>query len=244
MEVIIINTNEFEEQKPIIIDKRDFPFEDVPLSRWLIAMAILFVGFIIPNIVEIDNKFFAIGLLFITFILPLFIIDLKFFKKLFKGIKFKDIGIILFTLFLVFLTAFVTANLAKDSNLVNNPIEEFISFDNVGVIFLITLVSLMAEEILFVIPFLFVYNNIGGNRIFKIIMALLISSIIFGLAHLWTYNFNLIQCLFIIGMLRIPMSLPYIWRKNLLLTYIVHLAYDWIILFSILYFLSSGEFIK
>ena len=65
------------------------------------------------------------------------------------------------------------------------------------------------------------------------IFAWVVSSLIFGAMHLSTYNFNIVQAVIGIGIVRFVLSAVYIRRKNLTLAYIVHFLYDILIILAV-----------
>lgn len=71
-----------------------------------------------------------------------------------------------------------------------------------------------------------------GNRMLSfdrkplIIFSLLISSLLFGLLHLPVYNYNLLQCLLVIGLTRLIMSVLFFIKRNIMYSYIVHVLYN------------------
>ena len=79
------------------------------------------------------------------------------------------------------------------------------------------------------------------NNILKTIFALLLSSVIFGAMHLSTYDFNLLQAVLIISIIRMGLSLSYVLSKNLSVTYIIHIIYDWSL---IIIYLAAGQMIQ
>ncbi len=94
-----------------------------------------------------------------------------------------------------------------------------------------TLPQLLGEELLAVLPFLamlwFCTTRMGIAPGTAIAIALLLSSLLFGAAHLPTYGWNVPQSLGIIGTSRIIMTLAYIGTKNLWVSYGVHVVNDW-----------------
>ena len=124
----------------------------------------------------------------------------------------------------------------------NNPIFDVLTEDNFKSFFLSTLIQFIAEEIIFIIPFLFVINKVKiENNIIKTILAILISSIIFGAMHLSTYDFNILQAVLIISIIRTGLSMSYVISKNLSVTYIIHIIYDWTLIFI---YIAAGQMIK
>ena len=65
------------------------------------------------------------------------------------------------------------------------------------------------------------------NETFKNICAIILSSVIFGAMHITTYNFNILQAVLIISIIRAGLSMSYVFSKNLTVTYLIHIIYDW-----------------
>ncbi|MFZ4806390.1 MAG: CPBP family intramembrane glutamic endopeptidase [Hyphomicrobiaceae bacterium] len=94
--------------------------------------------------------------------------------------------------------------------------------------------QLFGEEVITFLPFLallqLLSKGFGFSRKAAIIGAWLISAVIFGLIHLPTYNWNLIQCIVIIGSARLILTLPWIMTKNIWVSTGAHIANDWLLL--------------
>lgn len=56
--------------------------------------------------------------------------------------------------------------------------------------------------------------------------ALLLSSIIFGLLHLPTYQWNWLQVIFVIGLGRVIETAAYVRTKSIWASFLVHYAFD------------------
>ncbi|MBP2025863.1 CPBP family intramembrane glutamic endopeptidase [Peptoniphilus stercorisuis] len=220
-------------------DLTDFPFEDVPNKNWALSLLVAIGGFFyisfgiwtLPKILV--NEYF-ISFLFLFFCLvALSILDNKFFNKIFKKINSKDLLIIIFTLVICYGMGFISS-LGK-TDLVENPITGIINKSNIVKILIVTAIQLIGEEILFVIPFLYVYNKmkIKKSKRISIIVAWIISSLFFGALHLPTYSFNFYQAFIVIGTVRMGMSISYILTKNLTVSYIAHVLYDFLILIGV-----------
>jgi membrane protease YdiL (CAAX protease family) len=99
-----------------------------------------------------------------------------------------------------------------------------------------TIPQLLGEEVVTLLPFLallsFLSHRFGIGRRTAIIGAWLISSVFFGLLHLPTYDWNLVQCLVIIGTARMVLTLPWILTKNIWVSTGAHIMNDWL-LFSV-----------
>lgn len=92
-------------------------------------------------------------------------------------------------------------------------------------------VQLLGEELVTILPFLAIltlsHNLTGMARNTAVIVALLASAAAFGLIHLPTYNWNLIQCLVVIGSARLVLTWAYIWSKNIWVSTGAHIINDW-----------------
>jgi membrane protease YdiL (CAAX protease family) len=94
-----------------------------------------------------------------------------------------------------------------------------------------TLPQLFGEEVITLLPFLALLHwlviglRVGRRR--AIIVAWLVSSLVFGLIHLPTYDWNLIQCVLVIGVARMVLTLPWIMTKNIWVSTGAHIINDW-----------------
>jgi uncharacterized protein len=94
--------------------------------------------------------------------------------------------------------------------------------------------QLFGEEVITLLPFLALMQwltaRLGTGRKGAIIGAWLISSVLFGLIHLPTYDWNLIQCVVVIGSARMVLTLPWILTKNIWVSTGAHVINDWLLL--------------
>ncbi|TYC49620.1 CPBP family intramembrane metalloprotease [Weissella muntiaci] len=92
----------------------------------------------------------------------------------------------------------------------------------------------LATEELYAIPLFFAFAVIL-SKYFKwsrnviIYVALLISAVLFGLAHFETYSWNLTQMIFVVGLSRFFITGAYIRTKNMWVAYAIHFMTDFII---------------
>lgn len=115
-----------------------------------------------------------------------------------------------------------------------NPVSESMRSMS-GVDFALTLAmtipQLIGEELLAILPFLAVLwlgvTRMGLPRPMMIVIALVLSSLLFGAAHLPTYGWNWIQALGVIGTARIIMTLAYVVTRNLWVSAGAHILNDW-----------------
>lgn len=95
-------------------------------------------------------------------------------------------------------------------------------------------IQLLGEEVLTALPMLALLHwlvaRAGLHRNAALIWAWLLSSVIFGLLHLPTYQWDFAQCLLIIGTARLVLSLAYIKTKNLWVSTGAHILNDWLLI--------------
>jgi uncharacterized protein len=96
-----------------------------------------------------------------------------------------------------------------------------------------TLPQLFGEEVMTLLPFLALMHmfavRFGRGRKAAIIGAWVVSSLVFGLLHLPTYDWNWIQCIVIIGSARMVLTLPWILTKNIWVSTGAHIINDWLL---------------
>ena len=107
------------------------------------------------------------------------------------------------------------------------------SSTNIGIdisTFITTFIQLILEEMWVIVPFLFVlvicHKTLKITRKTSILLAWTISSIIFGLYHIPSYDGNVAQSLLVIGVSRLFLTFPYLRYKNIWASYIAHCAWD------------------
>jgi uncharacterized protein len=91
--------------------------------------------------------------------------------------------------------------------------------------------QLLGEELITILPFLALMalftQRFGASRKVALVGAWLVSATLFGLMHLPTYGWNVVQCLAIIGTARLVLTLPWIMTKNLWVCAGAHIINDW-----------------
>jgi hypothetical protein len=94
-----------------------------------------------------------------------------------------------------------------------------------------TLPQLFGEEVVTILPFLalmtLMSSRFGVGRKAAVVGAWLISSLLFGLIHLPTYDWNWVQCIVVIGTARLVLSLAWILTKNIWVSTGAHVVNDW-----------------
>lgn len=227
---------------------RDYPKIEAKTWKWIFALILTLASFygvsLLFYYLKINNEIIMASAVSAISLLSLLTIDKKFIKKIFLPIKAKDLLYIIiglgFSLIAIVISSILVQKLGIDGS--KNPIFDVLTEDNFKSFFLSTLIQFIAEEIIFIIPFLFVINKVKiENNIVKTILAILVSSIIFGAMHLSTYDFNILQAVLIISIIRTGLSMSYVISKNLSVTYIIHIIYDWTLIFI---YIAAGQMIK
>lgn len=226
---------------------RDFPTVQAKNWQWAVAFVVSFSSlFLTPLFIEvfyIQNRYIAAGvmsgiaLLGLLFLHPL--LPLKLFRPLRKWDAFIVLGGAAATIFI----AAAAANFFQKMGVVTaeNPVIDYLAKENMLMLFITSWIQFIAEEIYFILPFLFVMEKTRAlPRICRIILALLVSSLIFGGLHLSTYHYNFLQSFVIIGAVRTVLTLTYLWTKNLTVSYLAHGLYDWILIFIAYGAMHSG----
>jgi membrane protease YdiL (CAAX protease family) len=92
-------------------------------------------------------------------------------------------------------------------------------------------VQLFGEELMTILPFLALMYLFAGvmktGRVTAIILAWLLTGLLFAIEHLPTYNWNLVQALGGVGIVRLVLTLPYIMTKNIWVSAGAHVLNDW-----------------
>jgi membrane protease YdiL (CAAX protease family) len=97
-----------------------------------------------------------------------------------------------------------------------------------------TLPQLLGEELLTILPLLallsLLHARLGWSRRRALLAAWLLSALLFALAHLSTYDWNLVQCVAVIGSARLVLTAAYIRTRNLWVSTGAHVLNDWLLL--------------
>ena len=100
--------------------------------------------------------------------------------------------------------------------------------------FAATLPQLFGEELLTVLPLLALltlfHARLGWSRRRALLAAWLLSALLFALAHLSTYDWNLVQCVAVIGSARLVLTAAYLRTRNLWVSTGAHVLNDWLLL--------------
>lgn len=224
---------EFEKEDILVEVKEErYPLGEVSILRWVIALIILNCSFFIMEI--FPEKTWLAVMFLVGPIVSLFVLGHKSFRRLFKGPKLRDIPVVFGMTVLTILVGVISSIILERFGSVDNPIVGIANEDNIKYIAILLMVQLVIEEIFFIIWFLFLYHKAKFEKeSTREIFAWVVSSLIFGAMHLSTYNFNIVQAVIGIGIVRFVLSAIYIRRKNLTLAYIVHFLYDILIILAV-----------
>jgi len=224
---------------------RDFPFyrgRPVALSgpQWLLVLTGVLVGLIVvafpPTVLTSGLARMVLALLLVA--LPLAALALVargHWRVLFGPVGRHEIKwMILFALLNFLVSMSVGALLKPFVDFQSNPTVAGIADQATAeqwLLFIRTAPQLLGEEIITILPFLALLTlftqRLGRGRKAAILWAWLLSALFFGLIHLPTYDWNLIQCVVIIGIARLVLTLPWIMTKNLWVSTGAHILNDW-----------------
>jgi membrane protease YdiL (CAAX protease family) len=227
----------------------DFPFYDgVPTSisnrQWLFVIAMVVVGFLIlaspiPWPSGLLWQFVPAVLMPGIPLVALASIAPGHWKAIFGKVRGREVklmfGFALLNIVISMSVGAIVLNLAGAVS--NGTTAQLGGLDMAGRIafFAKTIPQLLGEEVITLLPFLALLQaftkGFGVGRKGAIIGAWLITSVIFGLIHLPTYDWNLIQCVVVIGSARMVLTLPWIMTKNLWVSTGTHIVNDWLLFF-------------
>lgn len=115
-----------------------------------------------------------------------------------------------------------------------NPVFQWMADGNVYtrvMHFAVMVPQLLGEELLTILPLLaclwLLHTRWGLGRRISLLLAWILSAVPFALVHLPTYDWNLIQCLLLIGSARLILSLGYLMSRNVWVSTGAHVLNDW-----------------
>jgi uncharacterized protein len=227
---------------------RDFPYyrgRPVALSawQWLLVMAAVAVGFMAVALPlawpgGVLGGFVPAILLFLIPLGTLAFVAGGSWRALFGRVSGHEIKwMFLFALLNIVVTMCIGAVVSTLVEVeANAAIVSIVGLDATGrVLFLVKIaLQLLGEEVISILPFLALLTlftqRLGASRRSAIVGAWLLSALLFGLAHLPTYGWNVTQSVLIIGAARLVLTLPWIMTKNLWVSTGAHVLNDWALL--------------
>lgn len=230
----------------------DFPFYNgkpniINTYQWVVLLASVALGFafLSMKIDVLSGTFGGIARSTLFFAVPLamfYLITNKEVTTLFRKLRWQDarvmISIALINLLItISLGALLLNTLGADTNTAIGALKDLSNHERL--LFLVqSLPQLFGEELLTVLPFLvflhFSSRYLELSRTCSVLLAWVLSSLVFGLVHLPTYNWNWLQCIVIIGSARLILTLAYIRTKNIWVSTGAHIINDWVIFLLIM----------
>lgn len=225
----------------------DFPLyngkpNNINAYQWVTLLASVALGFafLSMKIDVLNGTFGGIARSTLFFAVPLtvfYLITNKEVTTLFRKLRWRDarvmISIALVNLLVtIALGALFLNTLGADTNTAIGALKDLSNHERL-LFFVQSLPQLFGEEVLTVLPFLaflhFSYRYLGLSKTRSVLLAWLLSSLVFGLVHLPTYNWNWLQCIIVIGSARLILTLAYIRTKNIWVSTGAHIINDWVI---------------
>lgn len=226
---------------------RDFPFYNgapVGLSawQWLFIMAAVVVGFAVL-VAPIPWPAGPLGAMIPAVLFPLIpMVALAqvapgHWKAIFGRVGGRELRLMLgFALLNIVVSMSVGAIVYALTDVTSNAANaQLAATDTAGRIafFARTIPQLFGEEVVTLLPFLalmtLLSNRFGVGRKGAIVGAWLVSSLLFGLIHLPTYDWNFVQCIVVIGTARMVLTLAWILTKNIWVSTGAHIINDWLL---------------
>lgn len=228
----------------------DFPFYnkrpvEISGGQWWFVFGMVILGFavLVAPISPIGGQFEAFLRAILFFALPLgglIYVAPRHWKAIFRPVGFREVGwMVAFALLNLVASVAMGLVVRQFVETSTNPAAGILSESTPAervLFFLKTIPQLFGEEMITIPVFLglmyWAYSKLNLSRTKALILAWLISAVFFGLVHLDSYNWNIVQCLCIIGTARLMLTLAYIKTKNIWVSTGAHILNDWLILGS------------
>ncbi|MBF0004038.1 CPBP family intramembrane metalloprotease [Enterococcus faecalis] len=217
---------------------RDFPLTNTSISDLrLVSLIFVSCAYFVFNILYVPSHLSLIFSIIYSF-LPIviyFFIYYFFTKespiKMYKKWSFYDlkIGIVFLVLQLIYVSVIsrLVPNMSTNET-VNIYSKVPHTLKNFSLISFTTIGNLMLEEIFSIIIFIALFKLLSYkfSRETAIGIALVLSSIVFGLMHFQAYNWHLAQMILLIGGERLFLTGAYIRTKNIWTSFLMHYIFD------------------
>lgn len=225
------------------LSQEDFPFYDgapaeIKGTGWLTIIASVLVALLALSLIPMRSFPYNLvpTLLFVGIpLLALRVVAGQHWSCLFRPLHLRS-----FVLMLLFGLATLVGSMAvgwvlqRFFELHSNPVADEIavmSAVRIGEAFVATSIQLVGEELFGILPFLAVLwlcvKHLHLSRKLGILIALVVSGLLFGAAHLPTYDWHWAQSLIGVGSARIILTLAYITTRNLWVSAGAHIINDW-----------------
>ena len=206
----------------------DFPVYDknphIPKRGWIVLLIAMFVGFMMQGFT--DNEMIDAILFCVIVLIPLLYYLKWDYKALFQKPKAKEVGLAV-ALFIGYIIYSLVVGSALDYfSLTGTSTIEGVTLTFASIPPL--LFSLMGEELIKLIPFLFflrLFFKFSNNRKLSIVAAMILVMVFFAMLHLMDLK-SLPSVLLIQGLGSIFEFYGYIKTKNVFVSYITHLLTD------------------
>lgn len=159
-------------------------------------------------------------------------------KKLFKKVTLKaymNTFVFVGISFLIACFSYIFLERIISIELVNHPIT---SKGYLSIIKRIpqVVIQILSENILYIGLLLMWYKLVGNifrTSYVHLVISLLLSSGSFGMLHISTYDYNWLQCLFIVGLPSITHLISFLKYRNMHVGYLVHLNFNLIFMIGV-----------
>jgi membrane protease YdiL (CAAX protease family) len=223
--------------------KRDFPYfagDPVEISGrgWLVIMIALAVAFAQLEVLSLKTfpLNFIPALLFTGLpLLALMAVTGWRAPAVFRSMGFKGFFTGLgFALLTIISSLAVGLLLASASGLAENTaVADLAKASTAGLLIFLaqSFIQLIGEEVITILPLLAVLwlcvSRFGLSRRRALLIAVIVSTLLFAALHLPTYEWNVVQCFGAIGTARLVLTLAYALTRNLWVSVTAHVANDW-----------------
>lgn len=214
----------------------------ITFRGWALLLLAVVLGFAVLHLVKFTGPWRLVPAILFPLV-PLLalraVAGRRIWAALFRPVSLSDAGLALAIALLNIVVTFAIGALITQihsATVSANP--AFAGLNHEGIsgriwFFAASVPQLLGEEILTIVPFLALLtwftNKLRVSRERAIFCAWILSALPFALAHLPTYQWNLVQCLLIIGSARLVLSLAYLRTGNLLVCAMAHVLNDWIL---------------
>ena len=225
----------------------DFPYyqgqpHTVSLHQWLFILLMVLAGLLAVSLpvswpAGAAGQFIPALLIVILPLAALASVSPAHWRVVFKAVTWRDVrlmlGFAVFNILFTFMLGWLLFSVSTvSSNPANNRLVEMDGAERL-LFFIKTIPQLLGEELITILPFLAILSvctqYLGCGRKLAILLAWLLSAVLFGMAHLPTYHWNWIQCLLVIGSARLVLTLPWIMTKNIWVSTGAHILNDWLL---------------
>ncbi|KAA9129731.1 CPBP family intramembrane metalloprotease [Marinihelvus fidelis] len=231
------------------MSKRDYPWYDKQSSPlggldWLIILVALAAGFAVlalapPTLAGVPPSLYGLLRAILFSVIPLAALAWRAgtcWRALFNGWKASYLwwGLLFGVINLAF-TAVIGSVAIRVLDLAANPVVGDLAGGEIpggpAMFYLTTGLQLFGEEVITLLPFLFLLwlgvQHLSLSRTAAVIIAWVGSAVLFGAIHLPTYDWNVVQALLLIGPVRLVLTLAYMVTKSIWASTIAHILNDW-----------------